>query len=83
MACKHHSSLEVTSYDAEGEKVAFNQLITFVVGAGGFGGKRSSDKAYSTQKPPSRSADSVLEERTSIDQVLILIHHVPNLHHQL
>ena len=59
----------MTSYDEDGEKVAFNQLSTFVVGAGGFGGKRSSDKAYPTQKAPNREPDSSMEEKTSIDQV--------------
>ena len=59
----------VTCYDAHGEKVALNQMSTFVVGAGGFGGKRSSDKAYPTQKHPNRQPDSVFEEKTSIDQV--------------
>ena len=44
-------------------------MSTFVVGAGGFGGKRSSDKAYPTQKHPNRQPDSVFEEKTSIDQV--------------
>lgn len=59
----------VTSYDENGEKVAFNQTSTFVVGAGGFGGKRSSDNSFPTYKHPDRPADAVLEERTSVDQV--------------
>ncbi|XP_067952015.1 peroxisomal multifunctional enzyme type 2-like [Watersipora subatra] len=61
----------MTSYDEDGEKVAFNQLSTFVVGAGGFGGKRSSDKAYPTQKAPNREPDSSMEEKTSIDQAAL------------
>ena len=33
----------VESFDELGELICFNQFSTFVVGAGGFGGKRSSD----------------------------------------
>ena len=33
----------VESFDESGELICFNQFSTFVVGAGGFGGKRSSD----------------------------------------
>lgn len=59
----------MTSYDEKGEKVCFNQTSTFVVGAGGFGGKRSSDKIIPTEKAPNRSPDNSMEEKTSIDQV--------------
>ena len=34
----------VHTYDENKQLLAFNQFSTFVVGAGGFGGKRASDK---------------------------------------
>ena len=33
----------VETFDEEGNKIFFNQFVTFVVGSGGFRGKRSSD----------------------------------------
>ena len=36
--------IAVNSYDENNDLVAYNQFSTFVVGSGGFGGKRSSDK---------------------------------------
>jgi len=35
--------LIVDSFDETGERVFYNQFVTFVVGAGGFRGKRSTD----------------------------------------
>lgn len=63
----------MTSYDENGEKVCFNQISTFVVGAGGFGGKRSSDKIIPTATVPNRQPDSCVEEKTSVDQVCVLL----------
>lgn len=47
----------VDTFDESGEKVAYTQLAGFVVGAGGFGGKRDSPKAVPTANKPSRRAD--------------------------
>ena len=35
-------SLIVETFDESGEQICFNQFTTFAVGAGGFGGKRTS-----------------------------------------
>ena len=61
--------VNVDTYDEAGEKVAFNQFTTFVQQAGGFGGKRNSDKAMGAVNPPQRAPDAVVTEKTSIDQV--------------
>ena len=57
------------TFNEKKEKVIYNQSSTFVVGAGKFGGKRSSDKATPVANPPSRSPDNSISEKTSIDQV--------------
>ena len=49
--------------------MAFNQTTTFVQKAGGFGGKRSSDKAIQPLPPPNRAPDVSVKEKTSADQV--------------
>ena len=58
-----------TIYDKKDEKVAFNQICHFVIGAGGFGGKQKSELAYPIEKHPNRLPDSILEEKTCPDQV--------------
>jgi hypothetical protein len=63
----------VESFDEKGEKLAFNQSAVFVQQAGGFGGKRSTDKAVMPHKPPSRAPDASMSEKTSIDQVRELL----------
>lgn len=63
----------MTSYNEKKEKVCFNQMSIFVVGAGGFGGKRNSDKTFATAPAPKRQPDSAVQEMTSIDQVLLLV----------
>lgn len=45
------------------------QWSIFVVGSGGFGGKRSSDQIVPTVDAPKRQPDSSLKFKTSIDQV--------------
>ena len=55
--------------DELNEKVISAQYGIFVVGAGGFGGKRSSDMIVPTVDAPKRSADASLQYKTSIDQV--------------
>jgi 3-hydroxyacyl-CoA dehydrogenase/3a,7a,12a-trihydroxy-5b-cholest-24-enoyl-CoA hydratase len=62
---------DITSYDENGEKIAFNQTTTFVQKAGGFGGKRSSDKAIEPIPPPSRAPDTSVKEKTAHDQAAL------------
>ena len=57
------------TFNEQKEKVAFNQFSTFVVGAGKFGGKRSSDSIIPTVDPPKRSPDATVSQKTSVDQV--------------
>ncbi|TRY64831.1 hypothetical protein DNTS_004422 [Danionella cerebrum] len=54
---------------SEGELLCFNQFSVFIVGSGGFGGKRASEKARATAAVPERPADAVIVEETSRDQV--------------
>lgn len=65
----HLCHVAVETFDERGEKVAFNQTSIFVQQAGGFGGKRSSDKAIQPVPPPKRSPDASVQEKTGIDQV--------------
>uniref|UniRef100_A0A8C2DAL8 Hydroxysteroid (17-beta) dehydrogenase 4 n=1 Tax=Cyprinus carpio TaxID=7962 RepID=A0A8C2DAL8_CYPCA len=61
--------LDVHTY-SEGELVCYNQFSVFIVGAGGFGGKRTSQKAV-TAAPPDRAPDAVIVDQTSRDQVTL------------
>lgn len=62
--------LDVHTYH-EGDLVCFNQFSLFVVGAGGFGGKRTSDKVKVTVNPPSRSPDATMTDVTSTNQAAL------------
>nr|CAB3254232.1 peroxisomal multifunctional enzyme type 2 [Phallusia mammillata] len=61
----------VETFDESGEKVFFNQFVTFVVGAGGFRGNRSSDEMKAVASPPKRAPDAVIEQKTNIDQAAL------------
>ncbi|GFN82478.1 hypothetical protein PoB_000898400 [Plakobranchus ocellatus] len=61
----------VDTFDEKGEKVAFNQMLEFVVGAGKFGGKKTSEDVIPVANAPSRTPDAVMEEKTSIDQAAL------------
>ena len=52
------------------EKVLTTQFSFFIVGAGGFGGKRSSDQIIPIVDPPNRKPDAFLQYKTSFDQVV-------------
>eukprot|EP00069_Balaena_mysticetus_P000958 bmy_14950T0 len=58
----------VYSYSEE-ELICYNQFSIFVVGSGGFGGKRTSDKAKVAVAIPNRPPDAVLTDTTSLNQV--------------
>ncbi|XP_013858080.1 peroxisomal multifunctional enzyme type 2 [Austrofundulus limnaeus] len=57
-------------YDGD-ELICYNQFAIFVVGSGGFGGKRNSEKAKVTLPPPKRAPDAVVVESTTIDQAAL------------
>ncbi|CAG5924326.1 peroxisomal multifunctional enzyme type 2 [Menidia menidia] len=62
--------LDVNTYSG-GELVCYNQFSVFVVGAGGFGGKRSSEKAKVPLPPPKRAPDAVVIDSTTRDQAAL------------
>ncbi|XP_061135594.1 peroxisomal multifunctional enzyme type 2 [Syngnathus typhle] len=62
--------LDVNTYSG-GELLCFNQWSVFVVGAGGFGGKRTSEKAKPLAPPPQRAPDVVLVDSTTNDQAAL------------
>uniref|UniRef100_A0A3Q4HKL7 Hydroxysteroid (17-beta) dehydrogenase 4 n=1 Tax=Neolamprologus brichardi TaxID=32507 RepID=A0A3Q4HKL7_NEOBR len=62
--------LDVNTYSGN-ELVCYNQFSVFVVGAGGFGGKRSSEKAKPPLPPPKRSPDAVVIDSTTRDQAAL------------
>ncbi|XP_030049390.1 peroxisomal multifunctional enzyme type 2 [Microcaecilia unicolor] len=53
------------------ELICYNQFTLFVVGAGGFGGKRISNKAKLPVNPPNRPPDAVVSDVTSVDQAAL------------
>lgn len=62
--------LDVYTYSGK-DLLCYNQFSVFVVGAGGFGGKRSSEKAKATMNPPNRKPDVVLTDVTTVDQAAL------------
>ncbi|RXN28617.1 peroxisomal multifunctional enzyme type 2 [Labeo rohita] len=62
--------LDVHTYSGR-ELVCYNQFSVFIVGAGGFGGKRASQKAVVTVPLPDRPPDAVIVEQTSKDQAAL------------
>ncbi|XP_057396371.1 peroxisomal multifunctional enzyme type 2-like [Balaenoptera acutorostrata] len=62
--------MDVYSYSGE-ELICYNQFSIFVVGAGGFGGKRTSDKAKVAVAIPNRPPDAVLTDTTSLNQAAL------------
>ncbi|XP_071487807.1 peroxisomal multifunctional enzyme type 2-like [Diadema antillarum] len=63
--------INVNSYDERDELVMVNQNVVFLVGAGGFGGKRTSPHLKETVKAPSRAPDASMQEKTSVDQAAL------------
>uniref|UniRef100_A0A3P9HUZ7 Hydroxysteroid (17-beta) dehydrogenase 4 n=1 Tax=Oryzias latipes TaxID=8090 RepID=A0A3P9HUZ7_ORYLA len=62
--------LPVNTYSGK-ELVCYNQFSVFVVGAGGFGVKRNSDKAKPPLPPPNRAPDAVVIDSTTRDQAAL------------
>ncbi|KAK3765706.1 hypothetical protein RRG08_026181 [Elysia crispata] len=61
----------VETFDENGQKVAFNQHVDFMVGAGHFGGKKTSDTIVPVVNPPNRNPDTFMEEKTMKDQAAL------------
>ena len=59
----------VMLYNVNDEKLALNQSVLFVKGAGGFGGPRSCEALVPTRPVPSRKPDFTVQEKTFEDQV--------------
>ncbi|MFH4973584.1 hypothetical protein AB6A40_000293 [Gnathostoma spinigerum] len=63
---------DVMVYNEETNKqIAFQQFGVFVVGAGNFGGKRSSQHYIPIVEPPRRPPDVVTEEKTTPEQAIL------------
>ena len=61
--------IDETFDTSNGDKLCTTQMILFVVGAGGFQGKRSSSKIIPTVEAPNRQPDASVIQQTSHDQV--------------
>ncbi|NWY99859.1 DHB4 enzyme, partial [Loxia curvirostra] len=62
--------IDVNTYCGK-DLVCYNQFSLFFVGAGGFGGKRTSEKAKLTAAPPQRPPDAVISDVTTADQAAL------------
>ncbi|NXC63124.1 DHB4 enzyme, partial [Aleadryas rufinucha] len=62
--------IDVNTYCGK-DLVCYNQFSLFFVGAGGFGGKRASEKAKLTANPPKRPPDAVISDVTTPDQAAL------------
>ncbi|XP_022106324.1 peroxisomal multifunctional enzyme type 2-like isoform X2 [Acanthaster planci] len=63
--------VESKAYDQNRQLVCSNQASIFLVGAGGFGGKKTSSKVKPTVEPPSRPPDASVKQVTSFDQAAL------------
>ncbi|HEX6839756.1 MAG TPA: SCP2 sterol-binding domain-containing protein, partial [Polyangia bacterium] len=59
----------ITTSDESGEELAYNEVSTFVRGAGGWGGDRGPSTPENVA--PERAPDAVVEEKTSANQALL------------
>ncbi|MBX3203155.1 MAG: SDR family NAD(P)-dependent oxidoreductase, partial [Labilithrix sp.] len=59
----------ITSYDEDGNELIYNELSTFVRGAGGWGGERGPSAEINV--PPNRAPDATVEETISPSQALL------------
>ncbi|NWT19941.1 DHB4 enzyme, partial [Vireo altiloquus] len=62
--------IDVNTYSGK-DLVCYNQFSLFFVGAGGFGGKRTSEKAKLTANPPKRPPDAIISDVTTPDQAAL------------
>ncbi|KAG8188671.1 hypothetical protein JTE90_003928 [Oedothorax gibbosus] len=63
--------VEEDTFNEAKQLVMRTEWSIFLVGAGGFGGKRTTDKGRKVLPPPNRNPDVVVEEKTSIDQAAL------------
>lgn len=70
---KGKNAVIIIEYESfhEGVKILTGQSSVFIVGGGGFGGKRISNKAVPNIDPPKRAPDSSLSEKTNPDQAAL------------
>jgi 3-hydroxyacyl-CoA dehydrogenase/3a,7a,12a-trihydroxy-5b-cholest-24-enoyl-CoA hydratase len=59
----------VSSVDEHGEEIVYNEMTSFVKGAGGWGGDRG--PSADVNVPPAREPDAVIEEATDANQTLL------------
>lgn len=59
----------ISSTDEQGNEVAYNEMTSFVKGAGGWGGDRGDSGEINV--PPAREPDAVIEEKTDLNQTLL------------
>lgn len=59
------------TYDENGDLVVRNQIASFAVGAGNFGGQRTGTKLVPVQTRPNRSPDCTVTEKTHVDQAAL------------
>jgi 3-hydroxyacyl-CoA dehydrogenase/3a,7a,12a-trihydroxy-5b-cholest-24-enoyl-CoA hydratase len=59
----------ITTKDEHGTELAYNELTTFVRGAGGWGGERGPSAEVNV--PPTRAPDATVEEKTLPNQALL------------
>ncbi|NXH59455.1 DHB4 enzyme, partial [Rhabdornis inornatus] len=62
--------IDVNTYCGK-DLVCYNQFSLFFIGAGRFGGKRTSEKAKPTAVPPKRPPDAVVSDVTTVDQAAL------------
>jgi len=63
--------IDADTTDLDGKLICKNQFSIFLNGAGGFGGKRKTDKAIPLGTRPNRAPDKIIEEKTSPDQAAL------------
>lgn len=59
----------ISSIDENGEELMYNEMTSFVKGAGGWGGDRG--PSADVNVPPAREPDAVIEETTDANQTLL------------
>jgi 3-hydroxyacyl-CoA dehydrogenase/3a,7a,12a-trihydroxy-5b-cholest-24-enoyl-CoA hydratase len=59
----------ISSIDENGEELMYNEMTSFVKGAGGWGGDRG--PSADVNVPPAREPDAVIEEKTDPNQTLL------------
>ncbi|KAJ8924435.1 hypothetical protein NQ315_007231 [Exocentrus adspersus] len=63
--------INVDSFNENGDLVLRNQTVTFVLGAGNFGGARNGTKIVACLDKPKRRPDVSVTEKTSLDQAAL------------